>query len=438
MHRSSLLHGIWLAIAVAAFAIGKIQSPSPDPEESNSERKGQREVHAGGMASSSSASRPTGTNSGRTEESDSPFAGRILSAEGMAEAMALVIAETDPLKRQRLFTQLLAHLTPENAEAAVRALQEAPRSRWNWGQEYSLLTYAWGRLDGEAAVAFAKEREGRSREWTMSSVLAGWASEQPESAMAWVEGLTNEKERNDFTRGLVHGLAQRDVQNATAYVLKLSEGGNERAAEYMGAIARQQLSQGVDSAVLWSDSLPDGPIKGNALHTIANEFVRQDPEEAAEWISQYAEHDFAMRALSEISEEWAEDEPAAAIQWVTTLPEGSGRSHAMGEAVSEWAQQDPTEAGDFINTLPQGNERDFALSSYARRVGYEEPAIALEWAQTISSPEIRNRTVVRNVHDWMRRQPQEANAWIQNANLSETLLEEINKPQDSPRYHRNR
>jgi hypothetical protein len=44
---------------------------------------------------------------------------------------------------------------------------------------------------------------------------------------------------------------------------------------------------------------------------------------------------------------------------------------------------------------------------------------------------------VRNVHDWMRRQPQEANTWIQNANLSETLLEEINQPQDRSKHHRN-
>ena len=67
----------------------------------------------------------------------------------MTEAMASVVAETDPIRRQRRFTQLLEALTPENAQAAVLALQAAPRSRWNWGQEYSLLTYAWGRLDGE-------------------------------------------------------------------------------------------------------------------------------------------------------------------------------------------------------------------------------------------------------------------------------------------------
>lgn len=435
MRSSHLIHALWLAVAVAAFAFGKMQSSSPASTEGNLERKTQGAGRINGPATSSPHARPAGTNSGRAIEDDSPFDGRVLTAEGMTDAMSLVIAETDPLKRQRLFTQLLAALTPENAEAAVRALQEAPRSRWNWGQEYGLLTYAWGRIDGEAAVAYAKEREGRSREWTMASVLAGWASDQPESAMAWVEGIADPKERNDFTRGLVHGLAQRDVETATAYVMKLSEAGNERAGEYMGAIARHQLSQGVESAAAWSDSLPDGPIKGSALHTIANDYVRQDPEKAAEWISQYAESDFALRAISEISEEWAEDEPALAARWVTTLPEGSSRSHAMSEAISEWAKDDPTEAGDFINTLQQGNERDFALSSFARRVGSEEPEVALQWAQSISSPEIRDRAVARNVRDWLRRQPQQANAWIQDANLSEAVLQEIQKPQESSRYH---
>lgn len=441
MRSSSLVHGIWLVVAVAAFAVGKMQSSSSREADANSEAPNKSGFRSGGTADSlsrNSGGRPSNSPSGRSVDGDSPFAGGVLSPDAMTEAMASVVAETDPIRRQRRFTQLLEALTPENAQAAVLALQAAPRSRWNWGQEYSLLTYAWGRLDGEAAVAFAKEKEGRSRGWTMASVLAGWASDQPERAMAWVEGLTDQKERSDFTRGLVSGLAQRDVQSATSYVVRLAEDGNERASEYMATIARHQLSQGVESAAEWSNTIPDGPLKGSALHTVASEYVRQNPEEAAAWVAQYAATDYATRAVSEVSEEWAEDDPAGAVSWVTTLPEGSSRSHAMGEAISEWAQKSPTEAGEFLGTLPQGDERDFAVSAFARRVGYEDPAVALDWAQSISSQEIRERTVTRNVRDWIRREPERAKTWVQNANLSEPVLEEIRRPQESSPsgYHR--
>ncbi|NIP97290.1 MAG: hypothetical protein GWO24_29200, partial [Akkermansiaceae bacterium] len=328
----------------------------------------------------SASARRAGSGPGVTRENSR---GKSLSPGGMEEAMTSVLAETDPIKRQRRFSLLIESLTAENAEAAVRALQEAPRSRWNWGQEFSLLNYAWGRVDGPAAVAFAKEQEGRTREWTMSTVLAGWASNNPDEAKKWVAGIEDKEEQRNFTRGLVYGLAQRDVDAATSYVLSLPRTDDNRPAEYMSHIARQQLSQGVEIAAEWSSSLPDGKLKGSALEAVAGEYVRRNPEEAARWASQFAEEDYATGAIAEISDEWAEDDPQSALDWVTTLPEGNTRSRALGETISEWAREKPADAGEYLAAMPSGSERDTAISYYSRRVVYQEPAAAIEWAQSI-------------------------------------------------------
>lgn len=425
-----------MLVAAGAFAVGKLQSggpdrQAPDPTSSRSGKSAARLSSPGGEAGGSFLARSRRESSG--SGSSLPGTGSALTADQMTSALQSVMQETDPLVRQRRFAELLESLTPENAEAAVRALQEAPRSRWSWGQEFGLLTYAWGRIDGEAAVAFAREQEGRTREWTMTSVLAGWAKANPLEAMSWIDGVEDAGERHNFTRGLVYGLAQRDVNQATDYVLTLSSKGDERAAEYMGSIARHQLSQGYESAAAWSDSLPDGPLKASALDTIAGDYARRNPEDAAAWVSQYAESADGARAIREVSEEWAERDPTKAIEWVSTLPEGSNRTQALSEAISEWAERNPTASGEYLAALPGGEERDMAISAYARRVLREEPEGALAWTLSIGNEEVRNRTIVHNVREWAQRDLAGAARWMKQADLAPEVVAEIKAPREDRR-----
>lgn len=298
------------------------------------------------------------------------------------------------------------------------------------------MTMAWGRLDGPAAVAFASELEGRTREWTMGTALSGWASENPADAIAHVEAIEDNGERSRWTNGLVSGLAQHDIATATDYVYSLAENDAPLTDRYMETIVRQQLTQGLDAATTWTDTLPDGELKGSALGRVADEFARLDPAEAATWVTQYAEQDFATNAIGEISEEWAENDPAAAIQWTESLPEGEGRRRAVAEAVYEWAGDNLTEAGNYVSNLQPGEERDSAVSSYARRVINEDPAVAVEWALSIQGEELRQETTARTVREWRERDPTAAQAFLDEAQLPESVLQEINRPREQNRWRR--
>lgn len=429
MRTSYLIHGFWLLIAIGAFAIGKMQQGSPDPTTGSTERS----ARDSSRPPSSSKSTRDGAAARTPGGKSSPLGtGRALTAEAMKLELTKVLAETDPIIRQRRFAELLESLTPENARAAVQALQDAPRSRWSWGQEYSLLTYAWGRLDGPAAVAYARDLEGRTREWTMGSVLAGWANAEPDAAKQWVSGIEDADERSRFTRGLVYGLAQKNVEAATSFVYSLNPESSRRG-EYIGSIARQQLSQGIDAAATWSATLPDGDLKGEALETVAREYVRSDPAQAAAWATQWAESDYGSSAIAEISEEWAEDDPKAALDWVTTLPEGDNRNRALSETISEWADDDAVAAGNYLTGLAAGNERDAAVGAYARRIADEEPESAIEWAQSIGGEELRNETITRAAREWLRNDVAAASEWLESAQLAEPVVEDILQPRENDR-----
>jgi len=430
--KSYLSHFVWLVVAVGAFAFGRFQG--------SGDGSGERPAKDNGGQLGSKVLRPDGNrlarggnSEGRGEGARLASAARGMSPKAIKSAVTTILGVTDPIERQRRFAELLESLTAENASAAVEALREAPRSRWSWGQEYSLLTYAWGRLDGPAAVAYAAGLEGRTKEWTMGTVLSGWASEDPETARTWVEAIDDPDERSRMTRGLVSGLAQRDVSAATDYVYSLARSGAERTGEYMDTIVRQQLTQGLDSAASWADLLPDGDLKGTALDRVANEYVRKDPLQAAEWVSQYASQDFGAQAIGEVAEEWAEDDPKAALDWAEGLDTGASRNRAVAEAVSEWAQRDALAAGDYVTDLPAGEQRDAAVGAYARRIADEDPAAAVDWAMSIEGEQARNSTLASTVRDWMRRDPAAAGQWVESAGLPESVVTEIQRPRDDRR-----
>lgn len=440
MKRDFLIHGTWVLVAVGAFAIGKYDS-NPSGETSSDQSAGTK----GALASSSKRKAARGESDDEgdgTAKGGATFTGgnkTSFSSEEMSDLVLKTLAITDPIERQRQFAELLASLTAENAEAAVKALREAPRSsRWGWGQEYSLLTMAWGRLNGPAAVAFANGLEGRTKEWTMGTVLSGWASEDPAAAISHVEGIEDNEERSRWTNGLVSGLARHDIAKATDYVYNLAENDAPMTDRYMDTVVRQQLTQGLDAATAWTDSLPNGELKGSALERVADEYARLNPADAATWVTQYAEQDFATNAIGEISEEWAERDPVAAIEWTESLPEGEGRRRAVAEAVSEWAREDLTEAGNYVSNLQPGAERDSAVSSYARRMVNENPEVAVEWALSIQGEELRQESTARTVREWRERDPAAAQTFLDGTQLPEAVIQEINRPREQNRWGRDR
>lgn len=435
MGKNVYLHGFWLLIAIGAFVTGRTVRVSSEDGETKTAEYGSRGGRDGGAGAKGGTESRRESGPGEGGELIGALGGRVLSPEAMRMAITSIIAESDPVVRQRRFGELLASLTPENARVAVETLRNAPRAGWSMWQEISLLTYAWGRIDGPAAAAYASEIEGRSGEWTMASVLAGWANDDPSGAKDWVAAVEDQDERSKFMRGLVQGLAQRDVEAATSFVFSL-DSETPRRGDYIKSITRQQLTAGIDLAATWSGSLPDGELKGEALETVAREFVRKDPEAAAAWLSKFGEDEYGREAFRELSEEWAEEDPIAAVDWVQKLPEGENRSAALGETVSEWARKSPEEAGEFVAEMPAGQERDVAIGAYARRMVSQEPESAMEWAQSIEQEDLRNKTITQAARDWMRRDVVAASAWLDESGLPEQVATEILRPEEVRRDDR--
>ena len=423
MTRKSVIgHLCWAVFAVFAFGVGAMldREDAADAEEARNavSKSGMGRGASGDRAGSGGQTKSLG-NAGirKVSGSDSGGPGQgqwaSLLTEEQIEAVAReAFRDGNPLVRRRAFDRLLENLTSENAKDMLVHLK---KNRVG-GDQWRDFHYAWGTIDGKAAVEHASKSEDRDLSYTM----AGWASTYPEAAIAHLNNLPEEDKRyyHHLQEALVSGMADNDTARATDYVLQLANEGNDRANHLFGVVTREVVSSaGIEEAARWSQSLPDGDLKGAALDSVAHSFTNRDPEAAAQWVEQFAGQSFADRAIEEVGDEWAERDPASAVNWLETLSEGRGQNMGLHSAFGEWAQRDPVAAGERITAMSRSPQRDAAIGGYSRRISYSDPGAAIEWANSIAQEGARVSALTHAGQQLFRRDRTAAEAWVGSSGL---------------------
>lgn len=399
---SLLTHAIWGILVAGAFAGGlhfgqsKTTSPAPAPATKTETSASVSPWKPGDAKASEAATgqgQPSATILGQLPAGP-------LGADAMRATVADIMREIDPIKRNRLFAELLEKLTPENVQAAIEAMREGGVDPSNF-RDMGLLTYAWGKMDPEKAMAYASEIGGRGQGFMMSSILAGWASENPKSAMEWFRTQeVNGFEKNIMARGLFEGIVQKDVNMASE--MAAAETDPELKGQFYDAIGRQQMKDaGIEATRKWIDEMI---ASGNV-----------DPGLLAGTVEQVADR-------------MANDNPKGVIDWAMALPEGRARENALEEGISAWARVDPTATSEYLAAMPASEAKDGAVQDFARVIVREDPKSAVTWAASISDPERRERALVRTAQEWHQQDAAAASAWAQTSGLSAEAIERIASP----------
>ncbi len=427
MKPTLLTHGAWGLAAAGTFALGYLlaKPSSPDPSAA-----GNRTLTVGTNAVAVAAkASPLGTGkaSGTDAEGSPALAPRkILLSPAALEALAKeAFSDPNPLTRSLAFAKMLESLTPENATAMLETL----RTNRAGGEQFQLFLYAWGAMDSAGALAHAGTLEGRDKERFLNSTIPGWASKDPNGAMAWLDTMEEGDAKNRYRSSLVGGLADHDIGVATSYVLARAAAGDRQAAQFIQTVAGEELRKnGPAAATAWGESLPEGPLKGEALDQIAGTYVQRDPVAAAAWAEKFVTADYGPRVIEEIGQEWAERDPKAAVAWLNGLADGPAKSEGTYSALREWTRRDPTAASQYLADLPASPAKDSAVSGFARSLAREDPESAVIWAKTITDEASRVRTLTQAGQAWFRRDPNAATVWLQNSQLPNATQQAIVNP----------
>lgn len=405
---SYLTHALWGLLAAGAFAGGLYTGQSKQTETASQASSGKSNAPTSATPWKPGEAKSEDATTGNSQPSAS-VVGQMpagpLDADGMKATLAAIMKETDPLKRNRLFAELLEKLTPENVQAAIEAMREGGMDPSNF-RDMALLTYAWGKMDPEKAMAYAAEMGGRGQAFVSSSVLAGWASEDPKAAMEWFRGQeANGFEKNIMARGLFEGIVQKDM--AMANELAAAETDPELKGQFYDAIGRQQMKDGgAEGTRDWINSLlASGNVDAN----------------------------FLAGTVEQVADQLANNDPKGTTEWAMTLPEGRAQQNALEESIRSWARQDPTSASEFLAAMPASEAKDSAVQDFARTIVEEDPKSAVTWAASISDPERRERALVRTAQEWYQRDADAASAWAQSSGLSAEAVQRISAPPERGR-----
>jgi hypothetical protein len=401
---SLLIHATWGLLAAGAFAGGLYFGQSKPADVAGGKSPSTIVETSGGTAPWKSGDAKAPASGNGQAQPTATVLGALpagpLDAEAMKASVASIMRETDPIKRNRLFAELLEKLDRGNVQAALEAMREGGVDPSNF-RDMGLLTYAWGKMDPEKALAYASEIGGRGQGFMTSSVLAGWASEDPKAAMEWFRGQdANGFEKNIMARGLFEGIVQKDVNMAAE--LAAAETDPELKGQFYDAIGRQQMKDaGLDATRKWID---DMIASGNV-----------DPGLLAGTVEQVADR-------------MANENPKGVIEWAMALPAGRAQENALEEGIQAWARVDPTATSEYLAAMPASEAKDGAVSDFARVIVREDPKSAVTWAASISDPERRERALVRTAQEWHQQDAAAASAWAQSSGLSEEAIQRIASP----------
>ena len=385
------IHLSWLAVAAAAFAAGKfLTAPPATPPQSPGPPVLASPTQAPPPSRSADKEAPADRSAiGEIGERVAQFrvssTGHI-NAGGMRDAVVAAIRESDPVQSSMMFAMLMEELTPENAEAARDAISETV-SGWESFRFLGLLNYKWGAIDGSNAVAAAQNMGGRESFMSTAMVLSGWATNDPEAALTWME--SQESNNGMWMRSLVTGLAGSDPERATELVSEMAQDDPRAAQGYTESIARELLKGGIGEAEQWLDSLADPSMRKGAIETISGHLARTDPKQALSWASQ--------------------------------LDPGDGQNSGMNKIFSDWSRRDPAAASQTLTSIPDGPSKDYAITGLVSGTLREDPEAAVTWAATIGDDGLRNETIINSGAQWFRRDENAAATWLAGSDLSEEL-----------------
>ena len=428
MKKTLLLHACWAVAVLAAFGLGTKSGPSSAAATAD-------EAAAAGksrLSSRSSDSGPDGLSSRRGDREaassrDSSALGRLFGATASADNLEALfdqaLRDPNPITRRLAFSKLLESMTAENAAGMREQLVALGADPDQWRDFH----YAWGALDGQAAFDHA----ANSPERDLADTMTGWAAANPAEALALLDNLPEnmQGQRDELTASVVAGLADTDRGMATDLVLRLGQEGNARAGNLMEIVANETLrAEGPEAASRWSESLPDGPLKGTAMGRVADAYARKDPEAAARWAQEFAGEAYAARAIEQIGGRWARSNPVAAVGWLEELPPGNGQTAGLRNAFGDWEDRDPVAAGEYLLAMPQSPQRDSSISGFATGYAWQNPQVAIAWAQEIRDPALRESSLTRAGQAFYRRDPEGAVAWLENSGLPEEARQRVLQP----------
>ena len=285
--------------------------------------------------------------------------------EGESEMAALIekLAERDP---QRAISLAAAQTNLRLRAALLRAALKG-----------------WGTTDPDAAAQWAQTETVMDQAQAMEALLQG-AVQNPDKAVS-------------MTAALIQNDAGRAEEFGTDLISALTEAGQFEAAANFA----------VNSAANSREDL---------MLPAYSRWAEFQPQAAIDSAMQITDPGLRDSALNAIIVGWSPTDPKGMVEYAQNNLSGGQQNSAMSTAIGFWAGSDPVAAAQWINQNNPGAQADNGVAQIALSSQLSQsPELAANWAESISSSQLRLDTLTSVFSKWMTADSPDAENYIQNS-----------------------
>lgn len=324
------------------------------------------------------------------------------------EAVVELARLTDPVERAKGFLALIDTLQPDQFREVVadfRALGITEQRR----SEYGILLHAWAKTAPEEALDYTLKNTGTP--FARQTVLASWAADDPEAAIAAAKQRHQGDGANPLLVGVIRGIAPNDLVRATAVLQDLPY--SSERGDALQSMLPFVMQNGADVALQWTAGLADERLKSGAITFIMSDLSQHQPEVAAEILTTLDDNQAAMRVADEVAGSLARVSLERAITWSEGLQDDV-RGEAVEGIIGPYASQDPQAASQWLESLADTDTNlDAAIRSFSRSSLNSDPQLAADWVGRINDEPRRTEAYMEVLFRWYRQDAAAAATWIQ-------------------------
>lgn len=332
-----------------------------------------------------------------------------------------IVRGDNALDRTRALLAFIDKLDPAELGKVVDEFRELGLTRERMG-DYSLLLTAWAQADPLGALAYAKENTGGN--FATETILTTWAASDPEAAIRWARDNHQGEDANPYMASLIGVIGRTDLPRATQLVGEMPF--SRERGEALASIMPGVLAQGPAAAKQWAMAIQDEQLREGAIARVAEELASTDPQGTAAWLSANPSPG-TERAMGSAMASWARQDANAATSYFNSLPAGPVRSSALRGLVSAVASENPQAGAAMLNRY-SGDVTDSVVRHFIWSSFRNDPATAASNIARINDSEQRDEMYRRMLGGWLRRDPDNAQAWIRsNTQLPDNIRQDLNR-----------
>jgi hypothetical protein len=335
------------------------------------------------------------------ETSPAPESKSVSTAENFSSAVGTepVVAENADSRCRELLAQLP---TPERDDELIAVLEKLARR------------------NPLRAIELARaETNSRLRARLLDAVFRGWGKMAAGAAADWILAQPENSIDHDTA---IASVFKGAVENPAAAVLLAQQLGQKnpgQAREYGDALIYAFAQNGnFSQAADFAASNSDPQLRTEWLSAAYGSWVNYQPQNAAASAMLLGDSAARSDALNAVIAGWGQVDPKGLADFAeNNLPAGDQKTHALSQALVFWAAESPVDVANWINQFGPGPEFDSGEAAIATQPDVmKQPLSAINWAETISDPNFRSRTVAAIVETWMLSDPSGALNFVQSSN----------------------